>query len=68
MNEKQIIDFAMGCGASFAGVEQIALTRGLMGVACGFPSEFDAEEFVCYARDYIDNKITRDEEFVLIWL
>lgn len=68
MNEKQIVDFAMQCGATWAGVERIALTKNLLGVACNFSSEFDAEEFVCYARDFIDNKITRDEEFVLIWL
>jgi hypothetical protein len=68
MNEKQIVDFAMQCGASWAGIERIALTKDLRGVACSFPSEFDAENFVVYACDFIDNKITREQEFVLIWL
>jgi len=68
MNEKQIVDFAMQCGATWAGVERIALTKNKQGIACSFSSDFDAENFMVYARDFIDNKITRDEEFVLIWL
>ena len=69
MNEKQIVDFAMQCGATWAGVERIALTKNKQGIACSFSSDFDAENFMVYARDKgIDYPMTRELEFVLIWL
>jgi len=69
MNGQQIVDFAIACGASWAGLERIALTKNKQGVACSFSSEFDAENFMVYARDMgINHKITREQEFVLIWL
>lgn len=65
---QDLVGLARQCGAVWAGVEPMALHRDRKGVACSFLTEFDAEEFVCFARNFIDYKITREQEFVLIWL
>jgi hypothetical protein len=71
---QQIVNLALQCGASFAGIEPLALHKNRNAVACGFSSDHDAHEFCCYVRDYLwdmgfdELPITREQEFVLIWL
>lgn len=73
MNEKQIVDLANSCGAIWAGIETLALSKDRRAVAASFHSVHDAEEFCIHARGWLDdremyNNITREQEFVLIWL
>ena len=75
MNDPQmIIDHAMQCGASWAGIESLALHKDRKAVAASFSSAHDAQEFVyhihdwLYEHDFPELPVTYDEEFVLIWL
>lgn len=71
---EQIVYLAMQCGASFAGIEPMALHKDRKAVAIGFGSEHDAIEFCYYVRDSLwdmgfgELHISRAEEFVQIWL
>lgn len=75
MNDPQrIIDYAMQCGAIYAGIDNLALHKDRKAIAISFPSAFDAQEFSYYIHDWLDERdfpempVTYDEEFVLIWL
>ena len=74
MSEQAIVDFAMQCGATWAGAEKMALHETRRGVSIFFPSEHDAIEFCYNVRGWLkDNlyrgcQVTREQEFVLIWL
>lgn len=70
---ERIANMATNCGAVWAGVEKLALSKDRYAVAASFHSEHDAEEFCIYAREWLRerdmfNNISRDLEFVLIWL
>jgi hypothetical protein len=75
MQAGKIVDYAMECGAIWAGVEPVALLRpGKMGVHISFPSDHEAVEFCYYVRDWLHDEditvvdISREQEFVLIRL
>ena len=73
MSEQRIVDLAMQCGTVWAGLENLALHKDRKGVAIFFADEHDAQEFSFYAQDWLHDegyscKITRNEDFVLIWL
>ena len=75
MNDpKMIIDYAMQCGAIYAGVDNLALHKDRKAIAASFPHSHDAEEFVYHVWQWLDDRgfeglqVTHDEEFVLIWL
>lgn len=74
MNEQAIVDYAMQSGAVWAGIEKIALHETRRGVSIFFPSEHDAIEFCYHVRGWLKEnlfrgcEVTRQEEFVLIWL
>lgn len=65
---QNLVDLARQCGAVWAGIEPLALHRDRNAVSCSFSSEFEAEEFTYFVRNFVDYKITRDQDFVLIWL
>ena len=69
MNPVDIIDLAMRNGAVWAGVEPIGLMKkDCYGVAISFPGEFTAEEFMYNYGHDLGHHVTRDQEFVLVWL
>jgi|LakMenEpi03Aug12_release.lakeMendotaPanAssembly.Ray.scaffolds.fasta_scaffold51869_9 hypothetical protein len=75
MNDPQmIVDHAMQCGAIWAGIDNLALHKDRKAVAVSFSSTHDAQEFVYYIHDWLDEHnfpdlpVSYDEEFVLVWL
>ena len=71
---QQIVNYAMQCGAVWAGIELVSLHKMRESVNVSFSSEHDAIEFSYYVQDWLHDMgfdklpITREQEFVMIWL
>ena len=71
---QQIVNYAMQCGAYWAGIELVALHKMRESVNVSFGNDNDAIEFCYYVQDWLHDMgfgelpITREQEFVMIWL